>query len=92
MNLTPYIVNTVVYNQQAQVATSKLGKVNGIIFKNQGNTIAYVNDMPLYPSESFGIDGNYGEVDNTTYLLRFQSANLPAIPVTQVAVTTKVYQ
>ncbi len=50
------------------------GQVNAVVFTNRGTNPVYINGEPLATDQSLSNSGQEGEIDNTIYSIRFDTA------------------
>lgn len=86
----PYTIVIVPFNEGG--AISLQDQVNCVSFYNAGNTVAYVNAMPIQPQMGWTpFEANYNEVDISNYNVRFDTTGV-ATPQNSLLIIRKSYQ
>lgn len=66
-----YTINFIMVNTPSLIGVEKRGC--GIEFINQGDSIAVINGLELYPQKSWHYYGNFGEMDASQYNVSFKN-------------------
>lgn len=84
----PFTVNTVPFRQAGPVQNN----CNGVSFYNAGNTVAYVDAMPILPYQGWTpFEPNPDEIDITNYNISFDETGVES-PSNYLIVIRKSYE
>lgn len=71
MNCYPFHVEFSLYSENIFIESN----CNAITFSNTGNVNVIINGYSLVPGATLVVQGNFGEMDTTTYNLIFTGGN-----------------